>query len=164
MRFKTIPEQFKIKELIHQSAYLLDGKLVEWKGETSEIYSTISSTENYHPTLLGSIPTLTEKEAIEALDAASTAFNKGQGLWPTMKVSDRISCMEKFVEQMKTKREEVVKLLMWEIGKNLADSERNLTERLSTFMILSRITRKWIVIVQNFLKVEIFMHTLGVAH
>ena len=124
MRFKTIPEQFKIKELIHQSRYLLDGKLVEWKGETSEIYSTISSTENYHPTLLGSIPTLTEKEAIEALDAASTAFNKGQGLWPTMKVSDRISCMEKFVEQMKTKREEVVKLLMWEIGKNLADSEK----------------------------------------
>ena len=124
MRFKTIPEQFKIKELIHQSRYLLDGKLVEWKGETSEIYSTISSTENYHPTLLGSIPTLTEKEAIEALDAASTAFNKGQGLWPTMKVSDRISCMEKFVEQMKTKREEVVNLLMWEIGKNLPDSEK----------------------------------------
>jgi len=123
-RFKTIPEQFKIKELIHQTSYLLDGKLVEWEGETSEIYSTISSTENYHPTLLGSIPTLTEKEAIEALDAASTAFNKGQGLWPTMKVSDRISCMEKFVEQMKTKREEVVKLLMWEIGKNLADSEK----------------------------------------
>ena len=123
-RFKTIPEQFKIKELIHQTSYLLDGKLVEWEGETSEIYSTISSTENYHPTLLGRIPTLTEKEAIEALDAASTAFNKGQGLWPTMKVSDRISCMEKFVEQMKTKREEVVKLLMWEIGKNLADSEK----------------------------------------
>ena len=65
-RFKTIPEQFKIKELIHQTSYLLDGKLIEWEGETSEIFSTISSTENYHPTLLGSIPTLTEKEAIEA--------------------------------------------------------------------------------------------------
>jgi glyceraldehyde-3-phosphate dehydrogenase (NADP+) len=41
-----------------------------------------------------------------------------------MKVEDRISCMKKFVEQMKTKREEVVKLLMWEIGKNLPDSEK----------------------------------------
>ena len=30
--------------------------------------------------------------------------------------------MEKFVKQMETKREEVVKLLMWEIGKNQADS------------------------------------------
>lgn len=41
-----------------------------------------------------------------------------------MKVIDRIACMEKFVKLMKTKREEVVKLLMWEIGKNLPDSEK----------------------------------------
>ena len=41
-----------------------------------------------------------------------------------MKVVDRIACMEKFVEQMKTKRDEVVKLLMWEIGKTLPDSQK----------------------------------------
>jgi len=120
----TIPETYKIVRLIHQSTYLLNGDLVKWDGPTSNIYSTISSTEDYKPTLLGSIPVLTEKEALAALDAASNAYNKGQGLWPTMKVADRIACMEKFVEQMKTKREEVVKLLMWEIGKNLADSQK----------------------------------------
>jgi glyceraldehyde-3-phosphate dehydrogenase (NADP+) len=122
--FVEIPEQFKIIEPIHQNTYLVDGKLINWKGETSEVYSTISSTKNYKPTLLGSIPTLTKKEANEALDAAVNAYDKGQGLWPTMKVVDRIACMEKFVSQMKTKRDEVVKLLMWEIGKNLADSEK----------------------------------------
>ncbi|MDC1327590.1 NADP-dependent glyceraldehyde-3-phosphate dehydrogenase, partial [Ulvibacter sp.] len=47
-----------------------------------------------------------------------------QGQWPTMKVVDRIACMENFVTQMKTKRAEIVKLLMWEIGKNLPDSEK----------------------------------------
>ncbi|WP_159300695.1 aldehyde dehydrogenase family protein, partial [Klebsiella pneumoniae] len=57
-------------------------------------------------------------------DSAVAAYNKGQGLWPTMKVVDRIACMEKFVEQMKTKRDEIVKLLMWEIGKNLTDSQK----------------------------------------
>ena len=41
-----------------------------------------------------------------------------------MKVSDRIACMEKFVEQIKIRRDEVVKLLMWEIGKTLPDSEK----------------------------------------
>ena len=41
-----------------------------------------------------------------------------------MKVVNRIACMENFVTQMKTKREEIVKLLMWEIGKNLPDSEK----------------------------------------
>ncbi|WP_299393916.1 NADP-dependent glyceraldehyde-3-phosphate dehydrogenase [uncultured Gelidibacter sp.] len=120
----NIPEQYQIKSLIHQNSYLVDGELRPWSGETSEVYSTISSTPNYAPTLLGTIPTLGEKEALEAMDAAVNAYNKGQGLWPTMKVKDRIACMEKFVTQMKTKRDAVVKLLMWEIGKSLPDSEK----------------------------------------
>jgi glyceraldehyde-3-phosphate dehydrogenase (NADP+) len=41
-----------------------------------------------------------------------------------MKVEGRIAAMEKFVVQMKTKRAVIVKLLMWEIGKTLADSEK----------------------------------------
>ena len=122
--YVEIPEEFQIKNGINQNTYLINGELIEWKGETSDVYSTISSTEDYKPTFLGTIPTLTEKEALEALDAACNAYDRGQGLWPTMKVADRIACMEKFVEQMKTKREEVVKLLMWEIGKNLPDSEK----------------------------------------
>ena len=90
----------------------------------AEVYSTISSTEVYNPTRLGTMPKLGEKEALDALNAAADAYDKGQGLWPTMKVVDRIACMEKFVSQMKTQREAVVKLLMWEIGKSLPDSER----------------------------------------
>ncbi|MBJ7879579.1 NADP-dependent glyceraldehyde-3-phosphate dehydrogenase [Gelidibacter salicanalis] len=120
----NIPEQYQIKSLIHQNSYLVNGELKAWSGESSEVYSTISSTENYAPTLLGTIPTLGEKEALEAMDAAVNAYNKGQGLWPTMKVKDRIACMETFVAEMKTKRDEVVKLLMWEIGKTLPDSEK----------------------------------------
>lgn len=120
----SIPDKFKIKELIKQQTYLVNGELKPWLGDTSNVYSTISSTEDYKPTLLGTIPTLGKKEAIDALDAAVTAYDKGQGLWPTMKVVDRIACMETFIEQMKTKREEIVKLLMWEIGKNLQDSEK----------------------------------------
>ncbi|WP_282041303.1 NADP-dependent glyceraldehyde-3-phosphate dehydrogenase [Winogradskyella flava] len=119
-----IPEQFQIKEILNQNTYLVGGELKTWRGQTSDIYSTISSTEAYQPTHLGTIPTLGKKEAISALDAAVEAYDKGQGLWPTMKVVDRIACMEKFVEQMKTKRDEVVKLLMWEIGKNLPDSQK----------------------------------------
>lgn len=119
-----IPEQYKITSQLHQSTYLVNGELKPWKGDTAEIYSTISSTEAYKPTLLGTIPQLGEPEAMEALDSASAAYNKGQGLWPTMKVIHRITFMETFVEKMKTKRDEVVKLLMWEIGKNLADSEK----------------------------------------
>jgi glyceraldehyde-3-phosphate dehydrogenase (NADP+) len=53
-----------------------------------------------------------------------TPFNNGQGVWPTMKVADRIKSMTRFVSQMEATREEVVKYLMWEIGKSLSDSQK----------------------------------------
>ncbi|SNZ00098.1 NADP-dependent glyceraldehyde-3-phosphate dehydrogenase [Flagellimonas pacifica] len=120
----TIPEEFQVKERIHQTTYLVDGELREWKGKNSEVISTISSTDTYAHTVLGSIPDMGEPEAMEALDAATHAYAQGQGVWPTMKVKDRIECMESFVKKMEGKREEVVKLLMWEIGKSLPDSRK----------------------------------------
>ncbi len=118
----TIPEAFQITKEIHQKTYLVNGELKEWKGKNTTVISTISSTKEYASTVLGSIPDMGETEAMEALDAAVNAYNQGQGVWPTMKVKDRIECMEAFVKKMEAKREEVVKLLMWEIGKSMPDS------------------------------------------
>ena len=120
----TIPQEFQINELLNQDTYLVDGELKKWTGPTTPVYSTISSTENYEPTLLGTIPFMGEEDAMKALEAADAAFLNGQGLWPTMKVADRIKCMEDFVTKMKATRSEVVKFLMWEIGKTLGDSEK----------------------------------------
>ena len=122
-KFHTIPEAFQIKPL-HYTHYLIDGELRDWKGQQDEIYSTISSTEDYKPTLVGSVPHLGKDEAIEALEAASNAYGRGKGLWPTMRVIDRITAMEKFTKIMETKKDEIVKLMMWEIGKSLPESEK----------------------------------------
>ncbi|PWL38769.1 NADP-dependent glyceraldehyde-3-phosphate dehydrogenase [Flagellimonas aquimarina] len=125
MPVKTmIPEEFQITSEIHQKTYLANGELKEWKGNNTTVISTISSTKEYAHTVLGSIPDMGEEEALQALDAAVGAYNQGQGVWPTMKVKDRIECMESFVKKMEKKREEVVKLLMWEIGKSLPDSQK----------------------------------------
>lgn len=118
----VIPEAFQINEEIHQKTYLVNGELRKWDGATTPVISTISSTKEYAPTPLGSIPDMGEPEAMAALDSALAAYDKGQGVWPTMKVKDRIGCMETFVKKMEKKREEVVKLLMWEIGKSMPDS------------------------------------------
>ncbi|MFM1878987.1 MAG: glyceraldehyde 3-phosphate dehydrogenase, NADP-d ependent [Bacteroidota bacterium] len=120
----TIPEIHKLTEPIHQKTYLVNGELRSWAGANTNVYSTISSTTQYSPTLLGSIPDMGEPEALQALEAAVKAYDAGKGIWPTMKVRDRIACMEKFAQQMQSKREEVVRLLMWEIGKSLADSQK----------------------------------------
>jgi glyceraldehyde-3-phosphate dehydrogenase (NADP+) len=89
-----------------------------------EVFSTISTTKDYKTTLLGTVPHMDEPTALKVLDSAVKAYDKGKGEWPTMRVKDRIDCMTSFVEEMKTKRAEVVKLLMWEIGKTLPDSEK----------------------------------------
>ena len=79
--FKEIPNEFAIDTLLHQNTYLVDGKLKEWKGKTANVFSTISSTKQYQPTLLGTVPDLGESEALEALHAAEKAYGRGQGLW-----------------------------------------------------------------------------------
>ncbi len=119
-----IPTQYQIENPLQQTTYLINGELQQWQGENTNVYSTISSTQSYQPTLLGTVPSMGEKEALEAVESSATAYNNGQGLWPTMKVIDRIKCMENFVVQMKKTRAEVVKLMMWEIGKSLGDSEK----------------------------------------
>jgi len=65
-----------------------------------------------------------EKDAMEALDSANDAFSNGTGAWPTMRVEERIKCVEKFAELMRLKREEVVNFIMWEIGKTLPDAQK----------------------------------------
>src|SRR5690606_26650449 len=59
---------------------------------------------------------------MEALEAAVKAYDNGRGEWPTMSVADRIACVERFTQKMIEKKDIVVKLLMWEIGKSYADS------------------------------------------
>ena len=58
---KTIPKEFAITEPYHQKSYLIDGELLQWDGPTSEVISTISSTEDYQQTVLGSIPLIKDK-------------------------------------------------------------------------------------------------------
>ncbi len=120
----NIPSEFQITNVINQKKYLVNGELKDWQGSTTNVYSSISSSNDYAPTLLGSIPDMGEPEALDGLEAALKAFDKGKGVWPTMHVKDRIECMEKFTKQMETKRQEIVKLLMWEIGKSLPDSQK----------------------------------------
>ena len=120
-----VPHEFDIKEPIKHKTFLINGKIANWKGEFSEVKSTIlSSKKNIPYKLIGYSPKMDEKHALKALEAANKAYNNGTGKWPTMKVYERINCMQKFVDLMKGKRDEVVKLLMWEIGKNLNDSRK----------------------------------------
>jgi acyl-CoA reductase-like NAD-dependent aldehyde dehydrogenase len=123
---QSIPESFKLPAFIEQKTYLSDGELVTWDGPTHEVFSPICmhTAEGTKRIKIGSYPICTEKEAKIALDAACKAYNDGRGEWPTMSVAQRIQCVEHFITKMLAQKEIVVKLIMWEIGKTYADSEK----------------------------------------
>ena len=106
---------------VHISKYLIGGRLVEWDGEKSEVYSVIKN-EKKSPTLLGSIPNLDENASISAIEQADLAYNRGRGKWPTMSVQKRIECMQKFVNEMEKYRDQISNLIMWEICKSRKDA------------------------------------------
>jgi glyceraldehyde-3-phosphate dehydrogenase (NADP+) len=103
---------------------LTNGEMKQWQGPVHEVYSPvcIQTPSGFQRKLIGTYPVCTEKEAMEALDAAVAAYNSGRGEWPTMSVANRIKCVENFTQRMLEQKETVVKLIMWEIGKSYADS------------------------------------------
>lgn len=122
----SIPEQYQLSAYVEQREYLINGQLRQWTGTLNPVASPvyIKKGEKLTQKIIGSTPLLTKYEALEALDAAVAAYDLGHGAWPTMGVAKRIEHIEKFLTAMRTKRTEVVKLLMWEIGKSLKDSEK----------------------------------------
>ena len=121
-----IPNEWQLNDFIEQREYLINGELRIWEGPMNEVISPVSINDgnNIIKNIIGTTPLLTQKESLEALDAAVLAYNNGTGEWPTMSITKRITYIEQFLFEMKKQKTVVVKLLMWEIGKNLTDSEK----------------------------------------
>ncbi|MGD8451765.1 MAG: NADP-dependent glyceraldehyde-3-phosphate dehydrogenase [Phycisphaerae bacterium] len=109
-----------------EARYLLNGKVHSWSGTCHEVASPVctSGPGGVEPVGLGRYPLMGEAEAQAALLAACDAYGHGGGEWPTMSVADRIRCVESFVPRMQAVRDEVVRLLMWEIGKTAGDAAK----------------------------------------
>jgi len=123
---ESIPEKFRINETLDQREFLINGEMKTWTGPLNPVLSPVFIKEGneYKQKVIGSTPLLTTNESLEALDAAVKAYDLGKGLWPTMSVTERIDHVENFLTAMRKQRDAVVKLLMWEIGKSLKDSEK----------------------------------------
>lgn len=123
---EQVPDAYRLGEPIEQRDYLVDGELRHWDGPVATVRSPVylANETADEKVILGSAPLLDADTALSALEAAVRAYDKGRGAWPTMRVAERIQHVETFLASMRKQREAVVKLLMWEIGKNLKDSEK----------------------------------------
>lgn len=123
---KDIPEQYRFDDIVDQKTYLINGELREWNGAQQEVYSPVFTCSNGElvPKRIGKYPLLSRETALEVLLSAEKAFDQGRGVWPTMKVEDRISHLINFVGKLNQRREKILKLLMWEIGKSWNGAEK----------------------------------------
>ncbi|MFN2257401.1 MAG: NADP-dependent glyceraldehyde-3-phosphate dehydrogenase [Desulfuromonadaceae bacterium] len=121
-----IPSEYHIATPVDQREYLCAGEIRVWDGPRQDVFSPLCESNNGKvcQKRIGSYPLLNEKEALEILEAACDAYDHGRGEWPTMSVEERIGHVEKFAHRMQEHRAEVVRLLMWEIGKTLPDAEK----------------------------------------
>ncbi|MBI3298368.1 MAG: aldehyde dehydrogenase family protein [Elusimicrobia bacterium] len=104
--------------------YLVDGKVMDWKGPSFEVLSPVYEEKGgaLVRRKLGDCALLDEEAARAALAAAVKAYGKGRGAWPTAAPSERIAAFEGFLKRMEERRLEIAKLLCWEVAKPWADA------------------------------------------
>jgi glyceraldehyde-3-phosphate dehydrogenase (NADP+) len=117
-----IPAEMRVAYYKAGARYLVRGEVRAWDGPCQEVHAPICV--NGEPYALGHYPLMTSDNAREALAAAQDAYGHGRGVWPAMSVADRIRHVQAFIPRMEAVRDEVVRLLMWEIGKTLPDARK----------------------------------------
>jgi len=132
---EDIPPQHRLTAPLELRTYLMGGELRQWEGATQEVLSPVCVRTPADPerVRIGSFPLMGEADALAALDAAVAAYDNGRGEWPTMTVANRIGHVQRFAAKMKERRTEVVRLLMWEIGKTEKDAGKEF-DRTITYM------------------------------
>jgi len=122
---EEIPPAYRIDTPIRQNYYLIDGELRRWDGPMQEVLSPVPvrTGANSARKVVGEAPLLSVAAALESLEVAARAYDNGRGTWPTMSVGERIRCLQRFSLAVQEQRGEVVKLLMWEIGKSLSEAQ-----------------------------------------
>ena len=122
-----IPAEHRRPTPIHQRSTLVGGVLKPWSGPCQIVHSPIwarGRDGRLAPIEIGSYPRGSAAESEAALAAAVAAYDNGRGAWPMMTVAERITSVQDFTKKMLARKREIVSLIMWEIGKSLADSEK----------------------------------------
>jgi len=127
---------------VNGAKFLCNGEVRPWSGKVADVESPIFLEGTETKIVIGNQARMSPAEALEALDAAVAAWNKGKGEWPQMTAEDRIAAMEKFVAKLKLKRDAIVNVLMWEICKVRPDAEKEFDRTMDYIAATIKAVRK----------------------
>lgn len=129
-------EIYAKRPFVDGAKVLVDGQVKPWSGPCAEVHSPIYLAETGQKIPIGRQATMTPKESVEACEAAARAWNRGKGVWAKKSMDERIEAVEKLVTKLKTVREEIIKVLQWEICKNDADAAKEFDRTMEFVMAL----------------------------
>ncbi len=151
---EAVPEAWRLAVPVDQRSWLCGGELRTWNGLTQPVLSPIChpGPSGAERAVIGSYPLMSAAESLQVLEAASRAWDQGRGLWPTMPVEERIHHVAAFSARMQEQRGEIVKRLMWEIGKNQVDAEKEfdrtieyIRDTISALKELDRLSSRFVI-------------------
>ena len=114
--------KYHSKPYVNGAKTFIGGEIKEWGGTSIDVTSPIIDESTGKPTIIGKIAQMMSDDAIIAVDAAKKAWDNGRGKWPQMNVNERINVLRNVVESLKTRRDEIVNVLTWEICKTSDDA------------------------------------------
>jgi glyceraldehyde-3-phosphate dehydrogenase (NADP+) len=148
------PETFRQLQPIYQQEYLQAGQILTWDGPFQTVQSPIWTEQQgvLTPTTIGLAPALNPETTLAGLAAAKRAYANGRGAWPTMSVGERIKAVQTFTQALVQAREEIVRRLVWEIGKSVTEAEKEfartiayITETIDSLKELDRASSRFII-------------------
>ena len=121
---KDVPPDMLKGIPVRRKDYLREGRVDNWRGPFREVTSPllIRTVAGLSQKSIGSVPSMDEEASIGLLHEARKAFNNGRGEWPSLPAGERARRFEEFLNGMETAREDIVRLLQWEIAKTAQES------------------------------------------
>lgn len=106
--------------------WLDNGQIRAWNGPMREIYSPllVRDATGLTQKIIGRAPLMNRNTSINVLDHAREAFSEGNGEWPSMHVEKRTERLEAFLSRIAGIKDNIVRLLQWEIGKSGKDARQ----------------------------------------
>lgn len=93
------------------------GHIKAYNGKITNVTSPIVNLETSQPIVIGRMAQMSEDDLPSIIETATQAWDDGQGVWPQMTFSERITALEHAMELLRLRREEIIDILVWEICK-----------------------------------------------
>lgn len=99
------------------------GVIEEYKGECIDVTSPIIDPSTHQRAVIGRLAHMNEGDVKNIITCAKKAWCNGTGEWPQMTLNNRLQAIECVLGAIKERKNEIVDVLMWEIGKSIADAQ-----------------------------------------